>query len=218
MPYSFDPKIGRYRDLTTGKLVSKSFVVSKAEGSIVFSQGATRELAKALADGVIDPFEWRRIMREQIKDEYIRQALLGAGGRNNMNPTRWGSVGGGIADQYKYLENFYIDIVLGDLSEGQIAARAGMYINSAREAYNRQIGITAGLLGFDEVMWVLDLGTDNHCQTCLDRAAMGWQPVMADGGFPDAGGSVFPGDGNTICLTNDKCRLEYRNSITGQKF
>lgn len=218
MPYSFDPTIGRYRDLTTGRLVKKSFVISKAELSIEYSKNTVREIAKALADGVIDPFEWRQIMRQQIKDEYIRQALLGAGGRDNMNPTRWGSVGGSIADQYKYLEKFYIDIVLGDLSEGQIAARSLMYINSAVEAYNRQAGITAGLLGFDEVRWVLDAGTDNHCQTCLDRAALGWVPVMADGGFPAGAGSAFPGDGSTICLTNDRCRLEYRNSLTGQTF
>lgn len=165
-------------------------------------------LAAALASGQMDVGQWEAQMREAIKAEYIQQYLLGRGGLQNMTAQDWGSVGGMIADQYRYLDGFADEIAAGNLSEAQIAMRARMYIRSAGEAYWRATARAKGWprlpaypkdgtsdcltncqCGWD-VQWVPDesgghweatwlLGEAEHCPTCLERAAM-WNPLRLE--------------------------------------
>ena len=94
-------------------------------------------LVSGLASGQLDVGAWEASMREAIKAEYIQQYALGRGGLDNMTRQDWGSVGGMIADQYRYLDGFAGEVAAGNLSEAQIAMRSRMYINSAREAFWR---------------------------------------------------------------------------------
>jgi len=49
-------------------------------------------------------------------------------------------------------------------------------------------------------LWVL--GAAEHCPDCLDLAGRGWMPIEEL--------EQVPGDGNTQCLTNCQCSLDYR--------
>lgn len=158
-------------------------------------------LAAALASGQLDVGAWEASMREAIKAEYIQQYLLGRGGLQNMTQVDWGSCGGMIADQFRYLDGFAAEIAAGNLSEAQIAMRARMYINSANEAYWRATQRAKGwpvlpaypgdgtsecltnckcswdvqmVQDYWEAYWLL--GEAEHCPTCLERAAL-WNPL-----------------------------------------
>ena len=201
--YGFDPRLrgSGYRNLDTGLLVSRTQVLEWVNISLGQSTSVTDTLASFVGGDspTLSPADWRLAMRQEIKDEYIRQYLTGVGGRDQMTPARWGQVGGMLSDQYRYLDGFDV----GELSEAQIAARSRMYINSAREGFeraNKQIKVDAGAT---EEKW--NLNPAEHCEDCIAFADMGWQLIEED-----AFGGAIPGSGATKCLTNCKCGLTYK--------
>lgn len=203
--YRWDPETGEYYDVDTGKVVAVAVVLAWARESIESTLLAFDKLAQLVANGIISPQMWHQLMREEIKREYIRQYLAGIGGLGQMGPEDWVRIADMIADQYAYLPTFQQQIEAGKLTEAQIRVRSNMYLESAKEAYEKAKAIVVSRLGFDEERWVLGLA--EHCEDCVSFANEGWQVF---GYFP------FPGEGQTRCLTNCKCHKEYRNSVTGQ--
>jgi hypothetical protein len=171
-----------------GKFISWREVLGYSAQSAEQSAAAMARVAGALASG--GPLgSFGAAFKAEIKGEYIRQYLLGIGGINRMTQADWGSIGGSLTEQYKYIPGFLEDIASGKLTEAQIAARANMYINSSREAFERAKAKCARELEMTEELWVLDGG--EHCEDCLTNEGMGPQPV---GTFPK------PGSGATQCL------------------
>jgi len=207
MPWGWDPTAKRYRDLDTGRFMLRSEVLAWVEESLDASTVATDQLAQFVIDGVISPADFGLLMRQELKEEYIRQYLLGIGGRAQMTPQDWGSIGGMLADQYRYLDRFVDEIASGEVPPGSLLLRVRMYANSAREAYERAHLKNANALGMVEENWVL--GDAEHCSDCVAFAGMGWQPI---GTFP------FPGEGATECLTNCKCHKIYRDPASGRMY
>ena len=159
-----------------------------------------RGMAGALAEHDISLGQWERNMREQIKEEVLRQYILGRGGRALMTAVDYGSCGGIIADQYRYLSGFAAEIAAGELSEKQIAARSEMYLHSAREAFERARRRAQGAPELPaypgdgsticktncRCFWELDKKLDRwlaywritaaeSCATCIERAGE-WAP------------------------------------------
>lgn len=207
MPWGWDPTAKRYRDLDTGRFMLRSEVLAWVEESLDASTVATDQLAQFVIDGVVSPADFGLLMRQELKEEYIRQFLLGIGGRAQMTPADWGSIGGMLADQYRYLDRFVDEIASGEVPPGSLLLRVRMYANSAREAYERAHLKNANALGMVEENWVL--GDAEHCSDCVAFAGMGWQPI---GTFP------FPGEGATECLTNCKCHKIYRDPASGRMY
>jgi len=116
----------------------------------------------------------------------------GRGGLGAMTQADWGSIGGMLKEQYRYLAEFAKAIAEGKLSEAQILARSRMYINSSREAFERAKARVAALLNLTEEMWVLNPQAEN-CPDCIYYSQQGWKPV-AEEFYP------VPGDGSTQCL------------------
>lgn len=150
MPWYWNEASHRYHDSETGRFLSAAEVRGYVQDSLdaaltasavtleggVVSTG-TDMLANLVGNGLMSPADWEAAMREEIKREYIRQYLLGVGGRGSMTAQDWGSVGGMIREQYRWLDDFADLVATGELSEGQIRTRAAMYVNSAREAFER---------------------------------------------------------------------------------
>ena len=204
MTWAWDPRSFRYRDTGTGRFLPRGEVLGYVDTSIHASSNVSGLLAGYVGDGTLSPADFRSLFREELKGEYIREYLLGIGGRGQMTQADWGSIGGMLADQYRYLDGFIAELEAGNLTPEQIAARVNMYVNSSREAFERAHGRVAGKAGCDEEIW--SLGAAEHCEDCVAYAAKGWQPI---GTFPE------PGEGATICMTNCKCSKSYRNSTTG---
>lgn len=208
----WDKSANRYRDKATGRFLAWNTVYSLVEQSLVASSNVANTLAEYVSAGSISVDDWLRLMREEIKGEYIRQYLASVGGRQMMTKADWGSVGGMIADQYRYLNDFAKEIAAGNLTEGQIKMRANMYINSAREAFERAKARVAVSAGYDLVFWDVDTLVEN-CSGCVAFNQMGWVKI-ADNPYKGA----FPGSGDTVCLTNCHCTLRYKNSKTGKLY
>lgn len=210
MPFIYDPRLhgSGYRDTVTGKIISYQEVRTQLERMLRASSDATGALSDLVSDKIIDAAAWREAMRQEIKDNYITQYLLGIGGREMMTAEDWGSVGGMIADQYRYLEGFYAEVASGKLSRGQIDARSRMYINSSREAYERALARASARRGKRQQRWMLSPA--EHCEDCVALAGEGWKPVTEPFVSPSTGQIAIPGNGATQCLTNCKCHVEYR--------
>jgi hypothetical protein len=213
MPYKWNPKANRYQWFNgSAYFVPKTQVMAWVDQSLAATGVSTDTLAELLSSGSLSPTDWKARMQLHIKDEYTRQYITGIGGRQNMTPSDWGRVGRMLRDQYGYLDGFAKDVATKNLTEGQIKARARMYVNSARQAYEKANGIVAKKWGADEVYWSLDSSVEN-CGDCVGFNSLGWQLVDSD---PYQGAE--PGSGATVCLTNCHCSKIYRNGDTGQEF
>lgn len=202
MSWVWDARVGRYRDAETGRYLSRQQVLAYVRESIDRTSVVSDQLAGYVSSGILSPNDWRDLFREELKSEYIRQYLLGIGGRDQMTQADWGRLGAMLREQYKYLNEFAKE--LEGLSPDQIMARARMYINSSREGFEKAHLQVAKRLGMTEELWVL--GEAEHCDDCIGFASEDWQPI---GHFPE------PGAGDTQCLTNCQCHKLYRNPDTG---
>ncbi len=212
--FEWRPKLAQLWNRTIGRLVPRLQVQRWVNASI--SAVPVGEWAAQLMAGTLDVGTWQERMRGEIKREVIRQYLLGRGGVEKMTPADYGSCGGMIADQYRYLDDFADEIADGLLSEGQIRRRSEMYINSAREAFERAKERAAAEADLNEVRWELDPSPEvEHCvgepgsPGCTELSEMGWQPADP---WPFRKGreKLYCGSGGTPCLTSCRCSTKWR--------
>lgn len=135
MPWNYDTRSHRYRDSDSGRWLSQTGVKGLVQQSINAAADNVTGIAQLAGSKQLSPADFNRLMWEEIKYSHIRQYALGRGGLPQMTQVDWGSIGGMLADQKRYLDRFSAQI--GNLSEAEIAARARMYIASSREAYER---------------------------------------------------------------------------------
>lgn len=169
--------------------------------SIEAAFSEVNSLASRLYNGNINILAWQAEMREQIKKEYIRQYMVGIGGRDRMDFTHWGRLGGRLRWEYQHLDRFAGDILAKDLTEKQIQARARMYMENTRWGFERALKEASITAEYTHVAWVL--GYTEHCFVCLDRAGDGLQ-LIADNPW---GGDVPPA--GCLGYTHCGCHLEY---------
>lgn len=186
--------------------LARDTVLDYVQETIRQTGNATDVLAQLVSDGMLSPGDWRAMMRQYIKDEYIRQGVLGRGGRAQMAAEDWGSIGGMLKREYRYLDAFTDEVATGELSEAQIRVRSAMYINGAREAFDRADTKSAKIAGMTEERWITDPSKEN-CPDCLAFEAEGWKPI---GYFPAIA------SGATQCLSNCCCRKEFQAVETAE--
>jgi len=209
MPFVYDPRLrgSGYRDTDTGRVLSFTAVREQIDQMIASSIDVQVPLSQMAAEGTLAPGDWEQAMRQEIKDNYITQYLAGRGGAESMTQADWGSIGGMLAEQYRFLDDFADEVAAGVLTDSQIYARSQMYINSSREAYERALERSADERGYTDHRWVLS--PVENCEDCLALAALGWIPYDQPFVAPSSGEETMPGMGDTLCLTNCKCHIEY---------
>lgn len=196
MTWYWDKEAFDYTDDDGGQM-GREKLLAFGRTSLQASTDKVDLLAARVADGLITADAWHKEMRDELKGEYIRQYLLGRGGRNQMTQVDWGSVGGSLAEQYRWLNRFADQVAGGNLTEGQIKVRsladlagivgerpfqdvrrAAMYVNSAREAFFRAQSRARGFEPSDLPYMPADGAT-----ICLTRCNCSWDyvPVYVDG-------------------------------------
>jgi hypothetical protein len=210
MRWSWDERLRRYRNLDTGRIIAYEEVKSIVNGIVDRSDDQIRTLTDMLSQGQLNVRDWQTTMAALIKDSYIAQAELAAGGRESMNQRLWGSIGGRLSYQYSKLNAFAEEIAAGNLTSGQIFRRCQMYVNSSRQAFWAVRKYFEQQKGATMERWITK-GDDQVCGPCRDAGEMGLQPI---GTFGEPGsGIVLSGTkGNaTVCvgLTNCRCEKEY---------
>ena len=198
-------RVANFWNKTVGNIIPRFKVRQTAER--VVGQSPTGDWANQVFSGELPVGDWQTTMRKEIKTRYIQQYLAGRGGTGPMTQADYGSIGGMIADQYRYLDRFALEVAEGKLSEVQIARRSEMYLNSSREAYERGQKRAMEIAGRKEVQWINTPG--EICPDCKDLAALGWQR-SDPWPFRVGGRQAYPGSGATICLTNCRCHLNWR--------
>jgi hypothetical protein len=204
--FEWDPRSARFRNLRTGRYVSLKDVRRAIE--VVLDASPVEGWAESVADGSMSVGAWHQGMRDEIKRNYLQMYLAGRGGTGMMTARDYGSVGGMIREQYRYLDAFAQEIAAGNLSAGQIAMRSAMYINSAREAFERAYKRAAEDAGKNLVRWVWEPEAE-HCEDCEALNGLGWRPAVP-WPFKVNGEDALPGAGATACLTNCRCHLQWK--------
>ena len=80
--WAWDIRSARYRDMETGRYMSRARAIELVDASLEVSANVTDTLAEMVGSDppLISPSDWRNPMRQEIKDEYIRQYVFGRGG------------------------------------------------------------------------------------------------------------------------------------------
>lgn len=196
IPWRFEEHLRRYRDLRTGRFIGPSQMHDLREQFADAMTERTAALAGQLVGHEITLQQWVEEMRGLIRTAHSDLAMLGRGGLRALDAQDLQTLQEVIRGQYTYLQRFAGVIASGDLSEGQIAVRAGMYMSAARMTYEdmqRRTAVQAGAVLEANRRHALE-----SCQGCVAESARGWVPV----------GTLSP-PGTRSCKANCRCTLEY---------
>ncbi len=205
-PFRWDPAINRYRD-SRGRLVAASWVRRELDAALDVRAKAAARLVEDLRAGRISLLDWRREMRQMIKDVHLYSAAAARGGWSAMSPAAYGQVGRRIRDEYGFLEGLVQDIAKGIPVDGRIAARARQYAHAGRDTFHvaeRSVMRQGGMTEERNVLHPAE-----HCTgagSCVEQSDKGWVPL----------GTLLP-IGRRKCRRNCRCTLEYRTTAKRQR-
>ncbi len=172
--WQYEQSTRRYREAETGRFLGRDAMIGLRDQFVDKMKERAAGLASELKAGTRTAAEWEAAMRRGIVQTHVDLAVLGRGGRAMMTPSDWGRVGREIRDQFAYLGKFAD--ATPDLSEAQIAARSGLYVESATASYERANAAAAGLPALDQ--YPSDgqtiCGTNCRCSLEIIETEDGW--------------------------------------------
>lgn len=197
--YAWNETAGRYINLNTGRFVPFNAVRDQLESVIDQSAIRMNGITQQLIDKQVSLAEWQSVMMEQIKLSHTAAAAASRGGWAQMSQSDWGATGRMIRDQYDYLRGFADQIASGEQAlDGRALMRADLYGDAARGTFEQmRRRYEQQQNGMEEEIRVL--GEADHCNGCLEQAALGWQPI----------GTLDP-IGAEECITRCHCTFQYR--------
>ena len=196
-----DKKDNKVSEAALAALLITLLIGQSIKDSVTIGGISYPGLANDLKNGIITLGEWQQGMRQLITMGHETSMLLANGGIEFMTQSDYLFLRDQIQKQFGYLDGFAKDI--SDNPDkwlnGRLDNRMRLYQESAYSAYQNDLRREAQLSGMDEERRVL--GAADHCESCLDYAALGWQPI-----------GTLPEIGDSDCRTNCRCEFEYRNS------
>ena len=201
-PWVWSLSAHRYRNTRTGRFMGATEMLAYRDTYLDAQRTSAADLASRLARSDMDVAQWQKAMRNDVKDSYINQYVLGHGGRGTMTQADWGRIGAMVKEQYRYLDGFAQAVADDTLTEAQIRARSQMYHDGSVSAYERAHTLALGVPslpaypgdGSSECLgncrctwdvreveggwdcyWIVDPGAE-HCDTCSGRGDK-WSPL-----------------------------------------
>ena len=197
--YYWNGRLGQYISKWNNQPVLEATVLKRIETY----QSVVARNVKGITDdfiaGKINLPAWQKAMAKEVKDSRIIGAIVGRGGRAQMTQADWGRVGARLREEYRFLNDFALEIKAGNLSEAQIVARANRYSNSIRSSYYDGLTAAKADSEFTQERRFLDPAAA-HCTDCLDYADAGWVPI----------GVLPPPGERCACNRNCRCVKEFR--------
>lgn len=197
MPFVWNVAQARYRDVATGRFVSRSVVISLLRESMLSAGSEAKVLGAEVSAGRLSVKDFGKLFRREVQDEFTRQYIIGRGGLGSMTQSDWGRLGRMLRDQYEFAAGFEKDIP--NLSLAQIQNRAEMYMKASGSAFEQGQRQSMRESGKTKERW--QLGDAEHCDDCERLAGMGWVEIGTLPTVPRAGG--------TACLVNCECQIIY---------
>lgn len=202
--YQWVRSLSRYRDVTTGRLVSTAEVRRVIDRTLRTLQGQTRTLTDDVRAGRVSRSEFALRMRENVKDVHLLSAASARGGWHQMTPQAFGQVGQILREQYGFLDKFTAQVESGEIAlDGSFTRRALMYVERGRNTHSRAERQVQTAAGKNQRKNVLNDAAE-HCAgpgSCEAETDKGWQ----DADSPD---TVEIGD--RICIAGCQCHWEWR--------
>lgn len=196
--YEWSRKAARYRDPRTGRFITRNEVRGWVDKLVQQSQRRLATAADDLRNGRTSVGQWQKIMRDEIKQTQLAAEALVRGGWKQMTSRDFGRVGSRVREQFKYLDRFTREVESGkQASDGRLVQRAKSYAAAARVNFHESQTDQLAELGYSEEKNVLHVA--EHCDDCVDQAALGWVPI----------GTLTP-IGSRKCRVNDRCSVQYR--------
>lgn len=194
--YTYDPRTGRHRNKSTGRLVSLKEIEKELNKLIEQKKKDLFAVSRYLMEGSITLDNWERTVAETIKTIQLQYLILEKGGINNVTPEDTLAIGRNLKNEYSYLNKFAKQLKAGQVTEKQMFARIKKYVDNtavAKAIAQRQKKVELG----DD--WALrKLGAnENHCPACPNYAGI----------FP-ARLVVMPGE-RCPCGKECKCSVEF---------
>lgn len=201
--YVYDPRLSRYRNLSTGKFVSFRRIYELLDSNEAATVDTLQNLSESLFNGEISEAQWYAAMQMELRRLHVQNAALGAGGLDALKPADYRRIDESLRSDMDRLEVFGHQIVAGEQTLAQIQNRVNMYAGTARVHFYRTQ--RPPLHGRNEV--VLErrvLRPADHCSYCVYQAELGWQPW---GTLPKPGESS-PEWEDDQCLSNCRCEMQ----------
>jgi hypothetical protein len=140
---------------------------------------------------------WRTLNRREIKNIHLYSAAAARGGWAQLTQAELGRIGGIVAREYRYLDAFARQLRSPRFPrDGRVLSRAMLYAQAGRRTYHltdERVQLERGMRQERNVQ------ERNPCTECVEQTARGWVAI---------GSLVVIGD--RLCLSNCRCRLEYR--------
>jgi hypothetical protein len=164
-----------------------------------------RGITQQLVNGEISQDQWYRAMRKAMKDQYRASWIASIGGIENYNRGEAARMGWAVRPQYRWLDNFLLEIQSGKQPlNGFAIRRAGMYARAGNVIYQNNLVRIAEQNGKREVRRVLG-ENESHCHETLDRP--GCVELAAKGFVPMP---QFVPLGDAACYSHCLCSVEFR--------
>lgn len=204
MALQFDPRLQRYRDIETGRIVRREVVLREVDNVTARVNDVIQKRTTQLFNKSISVQEWQESVQNALREGANVSAAISAGGkkqltkelRNKLN----GVKGAHLRNQYERLNEFAKQIQAGELSESQIRARATFYAQSNREIFNLTEKTARGEAGFSLGKRWLDPGA-RHCSQCPGYSTGGeWVPIE----------DIVPPGHDCDCRGRCKCSVAYK--------
>ena len=201
----FDPRLGttgRYVNAQTGKMIPKQVIQDQLEKQIEIARRQMTNISADFANGEMSLATWRNQMAERMKIIHTQSAALSRGGWAQMTQSDWGAVGRISRDQYKFLDQFALDIQSGKQPlhrldgelNGNFMRRVKLYADAGNSTKSEMERRQAKINQLTHEMRVLDPSAE-HCQCCLLNAEK-WALI-----------GTLPKLGACECSTNDRCHF-----------
>lgn len=190
MAFRYSDRSGRYRDLKTGKFISRANVLLETDKEVARVKTRLQGHTQLLLDKRITLAEWQARFTATLKDSHLRMSALGAGGKDRLTSSHFGSIGAILRKEYQYLYRFSKGIKEGEYSDRYILNRAGLYATSVRRSFFKGEQISRAIAGVRLAKRVLDQNAF-HCQQCPMYSTRGFVPIeeiVVPGQACDCGG------------------------------
>lgn len=201
--FTWDAPSGRYRG-AGGRYVTHAQVRAWLDAALDNAAERMAALARQLQARQIDLVTWQIRMARETKNVQLYSAAAAKGGWAQLSSADLGRVGQSVRAQLEYLNNFAREIRTGAQQlDGRLVARVRLYAQSGRQIFHRTERLEMEVRGYDEEQSIRYAG--DSCAGCVQEAARGWVRI----------GTLVP-VGQRTCRGNDRCRVVYRKSATGE--
>ncbi len=200
MPFIWFEAEQRYRN-ERGHWVSQRAINQAVDEVIASSANLMRAMTEQLQTNAITLADWQAGMMGQMKLLHLGAAMIGRGGRAQMDQSDWGWTGQRLRQQYGYLRAMATEMAIGGTPmDGRLVARAAMYAEAARGTQRGMMGRVAMQNGRDEERNALG-ASDRSCGECVGCTSQGWVPI-----------GTLTAIGSRTCLSRCKCSMQYRST------